>query len=52
MILHAKDIYLATLERKDCKILWKDFEYDFDHPAEELIIGHSEEKAEDWFEEI
>lgn len=52
MRLQGKDIYLAVLERKDCKILWNDFEYDFDNPSEEFNIGHSEEKSDDWFEDI
>lgn len=52
MRLQGKDIYLATLERKDCKTLWNDFEYDFANPSEEFNIGHSEEKADEWFEDI
>lgn len=52
MKLQGTDIYLATLERKDCKALWNEFEYDFEHPSEELNLGHSEEKAEEWFYEI
>ena len=52
MVLKAEDIYLGTLERKDCKILWNDFEYDFNNPSEELNMGHSEEKADEWFDEI
>lgn len=52
MKLQGKDIYLATLERKDCKTLWNDFEYDFVHPSEELNLGHSQEKAEEWFDDI
>ena len=52
MKLQGKNIYLALLERKDCKKLWNDFEYDFEHPTEEFNIGHSDEKADDWFDEI
>lgn len=52
MVLKGKDIYLGTLERKDCKILWNDFEYDFNNPSEELNMGHSEEKADEWFDDI
>lgn len=52
MKLQAQDIYLSTLERKDCKTLWNDFEYDFDNPTEEFNIGHSDEKADEWFNEI
>ncbi len=50
--LQGNDIYLALLEREDCKTIWNDFEYDFDNPTEELSIGHSDEKAAGWFEEI
>lgn len=52
MKLQGKDIYLAALERDDCKTLWVNFEYDFDCPTEELNIGHSVEKADAWFDEI
>lgn len=50
--LQGMDIYLAMLEREDCKTIWNDMEYDFTHPTEELNIGHSDEKADDWFDEI
>lgn len=50
--LESENIYLATLERKDCEKLWNDFEYDFDKLTEPLNIGHSIEKAGDWFDEI
>ncbi len=52
MNLEGQHIYLAMLERRDCKKLWNDFEYDFDCPAEEFNIGHSDEKADGWFDEI
>ena len=52
MILQEKDIYLATLSREDCRTLWNEYEYDFTNPTEELNMGHSEEKANDWFDEI
>lgn len=52
MILQGKDIYLTTLERKDCQKLWTDFEYDFSNPTEDLNMGHSIEKADGWFDEI
>ncbi len=52
MKLQGKDIYLAMLEREDCRILWNAYEFDFQVPAEEFNIGHSDEKAADWFEEI
>lgn len=50
--LQGKDIYLAMLTREDCKKLWNDFEYDFENPTEEFNIGHSDEKADGWFDEI
>ena len=40
------------LNREDCKTLWNETEYDFNNPTEELIIGQSDEKADDWFKEI
>ena len=52
MRLQGEDIYLATLEREDCKKVWIDFEYDFLHPTEELNMGFSYEKADEWFDEI
>lgn len=52
MKLQGKRIYLAMLERADCKTLWNTFEYDFDCMAEAFNIGHSDEKAEAWFDEI
>ena len=50
--LQGKQVYLAVMERDDCKKVWSDFEYDFDNPAEPLNIGHSAEKADEWFDEI
>ncbi len=50
--LLGKDIYLAALEREDCKRLWRDTEYDFANPCEELNIGLSEEAALEWFADI
>jgi len=50
--LQGSDVYLGVLERKDCKKLFEDFEYDFDNPAEPLNIGHSVEKSDEWFDEI
>ena len=52
MKIQGKDIYLSTLERKDCRALWNDFEYDFNNPAEEFNPGHSEEKSDAWFDDI
>ena len=43
---------MDVLKREDCKKLWNDDEYDFEHPTEQFNIGHSDEKAEQWFEEI
>lgn len=50
--LIGRDVYLATLERADCRRLWEMDAYDFDHPAEEPNLGHSAEKADAWFDEI
>ena len=50
--LQGKNLYLATLERADCKKLYEDFEYDFANPAEPLNIGYSVEKSDEWFDEI
>ncbi|MCL2003338.1 MAG: GNAT family N-acetyltransferase [Oscillospiraceae bacterium] len=50
--LQGKRLYLAAMERAHCKKLWEDFEYDFDNQAEPLNIGHSVEKADEWFDEI
>jgi len=50
--LQGETIYLAALERADCKKLYEDSEYDFDNPTELLHIGHSVEKSDEWFEEI
>lgn len=50
--LNGKDIYLAALEREDCKKIWRDFEFDFNLPCETFNIGHSEEKADHWFDDI
>ena len=50
--LQGKRIYLGTIEKEHCKTLWEEFEYDFVNKTEELNIGHSIEKAEEWFEQI
>lgn len=50
--LLGNDIYLTVLSREDCKTLWNDSEYDFNIPVEEFNIGHSDEKAQQWFDEI
>ena len=50
--LQGKRIYLGTLEKEHCKKLWDEFEYDFENITEQLNIGHSIDKAEEWFEQI
>jgi len=50
--LQGERIYLGTLEREHCKKIWEEFEYDFENPVEQLNIGHSIEKADEWFEQI
>lgn len=52
MKLQGKVIYLDTLEREDCRRIWKDTEYDFDNPTEDLNLGMSIEQADEWFAEI
>ncbi|MDR1693199.1 MAG: GNAT family N-acetyltransferase [Oscillospiraceae bacterium] len=49
--LHGEDIYLAALERQDCKKICEDNEYDFDNPAETTLFGWSVENSDEWFEE-
>jgi len=50
--LQGERIYLAALERHDCKKLYADFEYEFDKPTERLYIGHSVEGSDNWFDDI
>jgi len=50
--LHGQDIYLAALERKDCKKICEDNEYDFDNPAETTLFGWSVENSDEWFDDI
>ena len=50
--LEGRNIYLSTLEREHCQKLWSDFEYDFTTKTERLNVGHSAEKADQWFDEI
>ncbi len=45
-------VYLATLEREDCRAIWRDSEYDFDNIVEPFQIGLSIEKADAWFDDI
>jgi hypothetical protein len=50
--LCSKNIYLAALEKEHCRKLWEEYEYDFQSATEPLNIGHSNTKADSWFEEI
>jgi len=50
--LQGKDLYLAALERKDCKKIFEDNEYDFDKPFETTLFGGSVENSDEWFDEI
>jgi RimJ/RimL family protein N-acetyltransferase len=50
--LQGKKIYLGTLEKENCKKLWEEFEYDFENITEQLNIGHSIEKSDEWFDQI
>ena len=50
--LSGEKIHLATLEREDCRAIFKDDEYDFDAKTEMLNIGHSFERSDNWYTEI
>ena len=50
--LQGKDIYLAALERNDCKKICEDNEYDFNNPVESTMFGWSVENSDEWYEEI
>jgi len=50
--LQGDNLYLAVLERKDCRKLYEEDEYDFDNPTDLLNIGRSAEKSDEWFDEI
>lgn len=52
MKLQGNRLYLAVLEKDDCRKIWDDFEYDFQENTEPLNIGHSITKADNWFDEI
>jgi len=52
MKLHGKNIYLAALEREDCKTLYKEQEYDFDNPMTDVGFGYSVESSDSWYEDI
>ena len=51
-VLKGKTVTLGLLSREDCRTLWENDEYDFDHPTDLPHMGLSPEKADDWFEEI
>jgi len=50
--LQGDNIYLAALERQDCKKLCADNEYDFIAPTESILFGYSVENSDEWFDEI
>jgi len=50
--LQGTGIYLAALERRDCKKLSDDNEYDFNNPVEPTLFGWSVENSDEWFDEI
>ena len=50
--LQGRDIYLAALERNDCKRICEDNEYDFDNPVEATLFGWSVENYDEWYGEI
>lgn len=50
--LSGERVYLAAMERGDCRVIYEEFEYDFEHKTERLYIGDSIECADDWFEDI
>ena len=50
--LQGERIYLGTFEKEHCKKLWDEFEYDFVNRTEQLNLGQSIEKADEWFEQI
>lgn len=50
--LQGKTIYLTTLEKHHCKILWESYEYDEKQITQQLNVGHSATKADIWFDEI
>ena len=50
--LQGQNIYLAALERQDCKKICEDNEYDFANPMESTMFGWSAENHNEWYEEI
>ncbi|MFW6305539.1 MAG: GNAT family N-acetyltransferase [Candidatus Saliniplasma sp.] len=50
--LKGETTVLKTLEREDCKKLWREHEVDQELPTQQIEPGRSIEQAEDWFEDI
>jgi RimJ/RimL family protein N-acetyltransferase len=50
--LNGERIYLGTLEKEHYKKLREEFEYDFENITDQLDIGQSIEKTDEWFEQI
>ena len=50
--LQGKCIYLAALERADCRKICEDNECDFANPLETALFGWSVENSDEWYEEI
>jgi len=50
--IQGEKIYLAALERADCKKLYEDFEYDFANPTDTVLLGCSNESADAWYDDI
>jgi len=52
MKLKGRRIYLAALEKADCRKLYEEQEYNFDNPMTDISFGYSIEKSDDWYEDI
>ena len=50
--LQGERIYLAALERADCRKICEDNEYDFSNPVEPAVLGWSVENSDEWYTEI
>jgi len=50
--LQGEKIYLAALERDDCKKICEDNEYDFINPTEPILFGWSVENCNEWYDDI
>ena len=50
--LRGEKVVLRTLERKDCRRLWEEYEPEGPLPSEALTPGLSVEGADKWFEEM